>query len=132
MRVVGHDERSVACDGHAAVRAGATFAENALVTRLDVAPQLAPRRGVERVPFIPAADVHDAVGNRGCDLEARRARDGKHPGRAEPLDVGRVDLLELAETIAGETAVIKEPDGLGRDRFLAIDIAGPRAQHELP
>src|SRR5438105_1242656 len=53
MRVVGHDERSVACDGHAAVRAGATLAENALVTRLDVAPPLAPRRGPARV--LPSA-----------------------------------------------------------------------------
>ena len=54
--MVGHHERLVAGDGHAAIGADAAFAENAFVARLAVAPELAARSSrPARTDFVPSA-----------------------------------------------------------------------------
>ena len=132
MRVVGHHERFVAADRDAAIGADAAFAENALVPRLAVGPELAPGRRVERVDLVPPGHIHDAVLHDGRRLKrARIARNRKHPCRAEPLHVGRVDQLERTVAIAGEAAVVVRPVRFRRDRFFAIRVAVFREQREF-
>ena len=129
--MVRHDHRLVAGNRHAAIRARSAFAEDAFVMRLAVTPELTPRRRIERVPFVPAADVHDAVHHRRRHFEARRRGHRKNPRGPDALDVRRVDLLDRAETIAGHAAVVHQPVGLRRDRLLAVDVAVARQQHKF-
>ncbi len=118
MRVVGHHERSVAADGDPAIGADAAFAQDAVVPRFAVRPELPPGGCVQRVDLVPPGDVHDAVLHHGGRLKrARIARNRKHPRRAEALHVGRVDQLERTVPIAGETAVVVRPVRFRRDRL---------------
>ena len=117
-------------DRRAAVHADAGLADDAVMPRLAVRPQLSARSSRRARTLVPAGDVHDAVDDNGRRLRTRLGH-RECPHRSEALHIRSVDLVERAVSVARMSTVIEQPVPLGGDRFLPIGAAVPREQGEL-
>ena len=70
MSVVGHHENLIACDRYSAVDAAGGIADEPLGAGALEMPDLAACAGIERVTFVGAGNVHDAIGNDRRHLKA--------------------------------------------------------------
>ena len=95
--------------GDAAIDAAGGIAGEAAGARALEMPDLAARAGVERVAFVGAGDVHDAIDDDRRHLKAAGVRQVEHPAGAELLDVLLRDLGEFGVAVAADIAVIGGP-----------------------
>src|ERR1035438_9996484 len=109
MSVIGDHEHAIAQNGHAAVDAARRVAGQALAARAFVVPDLAARGGVERPSGIHVGDVYDAFHYHRSHFQMARIGDRENPARRELTDIAWRNLVERAETVAAQLAVISGP-----------------------
>src|ERR1700679_1600927 len=126
MRVVGRQENAVSGGSYAAISAARGVAGQAARARTLVMPNLLAGTGVERIAFVRAGDIHDAVDHHRSHLQAPRVRKTEDPRGAQASHVVPIDLSKYGVTISARIAVVSGPVGLRCD--LAISVAHPAQQ----
>ncbi len=115
------DEHQIAPEGHATVdRAAAVHALHVVADLRVVGPFFLAGAGIDgEDPRLVGRQINHAVVNQGRGLEAAIIPAGREdPGRAEPADVARCDLLEADEALRVIVASVGEPRTVVRRRIL--------------
>ena len=108
VRVVGRHEDALLRHRRAAIDfAGQFLGDGALIV-----PDLAARAGVQCVALVGRRDIHDALKYDRRTFQRQRACEREHPLELQAAGVGRVDLLQVAVTVAGGVAIVAGPVGL--------------------
>ena len=98
---------------------------------LRVAPDLAPRRRVERVHLVDGGDVHHPRDHHRRALDHRHVGNGEEPLHRQSRHVVPVDLVERGVAIPGMAAVIGRPVDGRLDRRLAEGVAVPAQEGDV-
>ena len=120
--IVGDHEQAVAGSGCAAIDAAGGVADQILGSGTLVVPDLASGAGVQRVALIGAGHVHDSVDDDGGYLQAGGAEQREDPLGRKAGDVGLVDLIQRAVTVAADLAVVGGPVGLAGDGAIHVAV----------
>ena len=114
-----------------AIESDARVADEAFRARLRVAPDLAPRRRVERVYLVHRGDVHHAGYHHRRALDHRHVGNGIEPLHRQPVDVVPIDLVQRTVAVPRIAAVVGGPVDVRLDRRLAIGVALAAQQQDV-